>query len=151
MEFAITYKTALKLYPNHVKEVLDIIRSSKSIQRNSYPQDFKWFYKSCLVVKNGGSFQDILNNRVLTFSSAEEELQYTLKNVKVHLQASKKRCYSNSSELNNLPFEVVDWYRKNLEAKHLEKKRFDCLSEIEKQEELNNILKNLSKNSGFFK
>lgn len=151
MKMPITEKLAKEKYPELCQEFLKHLRNSKTKSKNTPEQDFKYSYVWMERIVGDFSFKGVLqrmqNPQIKPIESLEEKVQNRIANTFVSLRISAGRvCKHYPIET---PEEIKELIRQKEIDKVEEQKRIDSMSEEDRNDEVESLLKELSKNPGF--
>jgi hypothetical protein len=161
MDIKVQYNDIKKRYPTFVHQAYESLHNSKSKHKNDPQEDLNWkivWY----IVGISYTYGDLILKKIPVkrkrFCESYNESNY--ENVKIyidnnidimwHIQCSKGHGSGNSEHFYiNIPKEIIDLYVIQFQKEIDEYNRVQSLSELEKQKEKDNILKELRKDKGF--
>jgi hypothetical protein len=150
MKITTTYGYAQHFAPKAVEEVIAKLRKGTSVHKNADPSELEWHFEWCVGV-TGGTFAQVIGNlgwRVVN-QSVEQQVEDEVSRSTAWVSASKGRWWGQSKTLEKVPEAIVYTIRERLEQADAERKAFKAKSKQEQQTEINGLLSQLSKDSGF--
>lgn len=152
MQLPISYNQVKSRYPTELAEIVRQINSTKAGKKTPVPgRMLKWEFDWCVMIEGDVSFEAILNGEYkeppeLTI---EEELKDYERRCGVSLEGhiGHRRA---SVLLSKVPQEILDQHRVQLEKNAVEKERVAALTPLQRQEEVTRLVRELSKDPGFF-
>jgi hypothetical protein len=152
----IPYKTAKKRYPKEVAEVMKKVRAGKSKHRNSDPNLWAWGFSWCVLIEGsirGSDFAKMIAGKKEFPKEKEltpdEEVEDYGSRATVHLSAKIGKTEWGSHDPIEFPKEIAEMIRKDRKEADIENARFNALSPEEKDREVNDALRQLSRSPGF--
>lgn len=135
-----TYDSMLAQFPKEMEQVLEKLRSGKSKHRLAEMKDLIWGFSCCVELRGAAmSFADVLSGKP---KPATESIYHYA----VEGSIGKWRA---AVSINSVPQEALEARNKAEDIEQLDKIKRDSLSPAERQDEIENALKELSKYPGF--
>lgn len=155
MKITTTYAAIKDRYPTQVAEVMSALRKGKSKEKNSNPEDLNWYFNCCIQIisgiMNGAQFLNMLaSGTPPPRLTPEQKYQEHKSNTHVCLHASKgKGDWGSRTEITPIPQEVDQWLINGRDIEIREETRVNSLTPEQKNQEVQDCLKTLSKSRGF--
>lgn len=149
----ISYEAALANHPKEVaelqKEAAKKLKKSKAKNKGSSIDELTWEYSVCTRITNSGTIYNVLfKEKSHKNYSLEEKIQDQISKTEVGLSATMNGAWASCS-ISGVPEVVQESIRDSITKQHEEQMKFDNMSEEDKQQELQDILKVLRKSKGF--
>jgi hypothetical protein len=150
-ENEISFEYAMKHHPKEVKklqeEAAKKLKKSKAKNKGTDISELLWYYDTWYEAASS-TLADLFSKKASKPMSFEEEFQDSCKKTGVDLCCTMKGAYAKE-KLSVLPEKIVNNIKEDLQKSWAEKERFDSLTPEQQQKEEEDILKELSKYSGF--
>lgn len=150
----LSYEEMLRRHPAEVAGIVAKIRKGKSKHREADPATLTWTYQACVLIENSGSFADFLNGKMERTErkweamSLEEKVADQMRRTNTCVCASLGRWYGSSDVIASPP-ELEQNARAALYAEAAENARLDAMTPDEREEEIADLLGQLSGSPGF--
>lgn len=151
MWLEVSYASVRRQYPELVNAMTSSIRKGKSKCRNTPPGKFTWGFSWSVLVQ-GNSLDDIMSGNVKDdrFATDNEEVADYEKRAHVTIVAKMGRnVWRSKRRVDTLPREIRNDIIKRRRKQEKEDKRWKELTPEQQQKELNDLIGELSKDSGF--
>jgi len=144
MQTNISYADALQNHPEQVQQIIQKLRNSSSKEKNTPPENLKWFYTSYVQIFPLTLDQVFQNTQhPPTPPSVEQQMADFNKNCHVVLSASKGHWYASSDKLPTIPNEILEPQHNHYKEMEQDRIRFENLSPEKKEEEVKETLRQL--------
>lgn len=150
----IPYEVALTRHPEVVNACIDQVRAGKSKDKNTDPATWRWTYSWGTRVE-ATTLERLLRDGPKEWSKMNVDQRVkdqVMRSLPVWLMGTppnKRTCGRADLEPTYMPDEVQEWIRKGVTEQFDEEQRVAGLSEEQRQEELEAMLRELRKGKGF--
>jgi len=156
MKISIDYNTVMERHPEEAKKIVEKLRKGKSKHKNDDPSTLNWFYSYGIKIEgcSGADLMDMIAKGKIPEDprpdNVDEIVADQLSRVCLCLSADKGRWWASGPGLEDYrPPEMIEQFKEQAQKELNERKRIENLSVEERQAEVNDCLKKLSKSSGF--
>jgi hypothetical protein len=150
---ALSYEEVIKRHPTEVTKILTNLRKGKSKNREATAIELDWSYECCVQIK-GYTLAEVFGGVVEADQEERSELSVDdrvadqVSRTTVWLQAKLNRWCGQSDPI-PAPPELVQGLRDKFEEEDREQARLKAMTLTERQEKIDELLGQLSKNPGF--
>ena len=162
MELHVTYNKVQKRHTQALKTIMQKLKSGKSKEKHSTPQDLKYAYSYAMSCGNSMNGNDFIQ-KVLTpmqngqqpsippLPQTETEMinDWINRTCGMSLKASKGRWYTTVRIDDYMPPELIQHYEQQAKKEIAERNRINNMSAQEKTRYTNSLLSKLRKSPGF--
>lgn len=144
MQIEIPYEKVKKNYPSFINKIMADLKKGKSKEKGRPPSDLKWYISWSIKVidqQNSLTPSDLSDAGIRKFLS--KRVYWS-----IHAKVGRWRGITKAIE-KEIPQEIIEYYKQTYVNSAKEEERFNNLTLEEQQAEIDGLLKELRKDSGF--